>query len=226
MQPQELQGTYQYADGTATGSVECRGNPSIRYLKITNKREPVMKTTWKNQVLLLGCAVALTACGGGSSGSSGATAASPPQQQTPAERIALLEKSGAIPTLDRTNSIAGPDANTNGVRDDVEAYINAQYPAAAQKAAALQVGRTIQNELLVDKTNQSALKALAIAEDRAVNCVYSKFDGTGSSKKPSVVVGEIESVTTNTKERLLAYLAFSKALNGTTGTIPAGDTCE
>lgn len=127
--------------------------------------------------------------------------------------------------LDRTNGIAGVDADKNGVRDDVDAYISTRYSAAPQKAAALQVARTIQKELLVSKTDKPAIKLLTLAEDRAVNCVYSKFD-RNSSIKPGAVVQDIESVTTNTEERLLAYLAFSKAADGTTGTIPEGDTCE
>lgn len=169
------------------------------------------------QSILMGCVTALTACGGGS------TSSTPPQ--TPAQRITALETAGIIPKLDRTNVIAGTDANNNGVRDDVETYVNAKYPAAAQKAAALQVARTIQSQLLVDKADKTAMAALAIAEERAVNCVYSKFDGSGTSK-PGVVIDELEAVTANTKERLVAYLAFSKAMDGSTGTIPEGDTCE
>ena len=37
---------------------------------------------------------------------------------------------------------------------------------------------------------------------------------------------ELEGVTTNTKARLLAYLAYNKALDGTSSSLPVGDTCE
>ena len=178
---------------------------------------------WKSGLICLGCILVLTACGGGDS--SGSPAASSPAASSPAQRIAALEVSGSIPRLDRTNSIAGPDADNNGVRDDVDAYISTRYLAAPQKAAALQVARTIQKELLVSKTDKPAIKLLTLAEDRAVNCVYSNFDRNGPIK-PAAVVQDIESVTTNTQERLLAYLAFSKAADGTTGTIPEGETCE
>ena len=50
--------------------------------------------------------------------------AEPPLALSLKEQIAKLEKSGQVPTLDRTSSLLGIDANNNGVRDDIEAYIN------------------------------------------------------------------------------------------------------
>ena len=124
-----------------------------------------------------------------------------------------------------SSDIAGPDANNNGVRDDVEAYINTRYLVAPQKAAVLQLARSFQKQLLVNKTDKPAVKLSLLAGAYAVHCVYSKFDGN-SPFQPSAVVEEIESVTTNTKARLLAYRAFSKAADGTTLTIPERDSCE
>ena len=40
------------------------------------------------------------------------------------------------------------------------------------------------------------------------------------------LLDEIISITTNTKPRLLAYLALSKALDGTVSVGLTGDTCE
>ena len=166
---------------------------------------------WKSQLTWLVCAFVLTACGGSNSSSD--------------QRIAALEASGSITKLDRTNSIAGIDADNNGVRDDIDAYINTQYLVASQKNAALQMARVIQKELLVSKTDEAAIKLVLLAQSRAVRCVYLKFDRKGPLK-PAAVVGTIESVTANTKARLSAYLAFSKAADGTTSSIPDGDTCD
>jgi hypothetical protein len=141
-------------------------------------------------------------------------------------KLQELEDSGAIPKLDRSDSIAGIDANSDGIRDDVEAYIASNYAGDAQRAAARQFAKVMQDAMLVDKTNLSAVKAIAVRSSRAVNCIYAHFDGTAGSKQPSQVVGEIRAVSTNTKPRLLAYLAYSKALDGTAGALPEGDTCE
>ena len=169
---------------------------------------------WKNQLIFLGCVLVVTGCG--KDNNSSIEASSSP-------RISALEVSK--PKFDRTNSIAGIDADNNGVRDDIDAYINTQYQVASQKNAALQMARVIQKELLVSKTDESAIKLVLLAEDRAVNCIYLKFDRNGPLK-PAAVVGNIEYLTSNTKERKLAYLAFSKAADGTTSSIPDGDTCD
>lgn len=150
----------------------------------------------------------------------------PASDATPKEKLEALENSGAIPKLERTNSIAGIDANANGIRDDVEAYIAANYSNPAQRAAVIQFAGVIQDAMLVDKANVAAAKAISVRVDRAINCLYSKFDVSSGEKHPAAIGQEIESISANTKKRLLAYLAFSKALDGTVGTSPEGDTCE
>ena len=174
-------------------------------------------------LLILLAFLTLTACGEGSSGA--ASAALP---LSDVQKIAALEASGDIPKLDRSASIGGPDVNGNGVRDDVEAYITQKYPQADQRAAATQYAAAMQASLLVDKANNVAVKAVSLKSSRAINCVFQKFNPTNdpNSALPAVVVRELVSVTTNTKTRLAAYLAYSKALSGSVLSQPQGDTCE
>ena len=162
---------------------------------------------WKNQLVFLGCVLIVTGCGKGNNSSIDAS----------------LEAS--TPKIGSMDSIAGIDTNNNGVRDDVDAFINTEYLVASQKAAALQLARVIQRELMVSKTDEAAIKLVSLAQSRAVKCIYLKFD-SNSPIKPAAVVGNIEYLTANTKERKSAYLSFSKAVDGTTSTIPDGDTCD
>jgi len=39
-------------------------------------------------------------------------------------KVKHLEQSGLIPVLDRSADLAGPDLDNNGIRDDIDAYIN------------------------------------------------------------------------------------------------------
>lgn len=66
--------------------------------------------------------LALTACGGGKSPESPTT---PLAERGMKEQLAESEKAGGLPALDRSSSIAGPDADRNGIRDDIDAYIAA-----------------------------------------------------------------------------------------------------
>jgi hypothetical protein len=145
---------------------------------------------------------------------------------TPQEKIQSLEDQGAIPKLDRTSDIQGPDVNANSIRDDVDTYIADHYPLLPQRAAAEQFARVMQAAILVDKNDATAVKAAALESAKAVHCIYTQFDGNAGTKQAAAVIEEIESISTSTKARLLAYLAFAKALDGTSGSVPEGDTCE
>lgn len=147
---------------------------------------------------------------------------------TPSSRIAALERTGAIPVLERTQTLAGVDANGNQVRDDVEAYVTTKYAGATaeQRAAVLQAARAMQAALLIDPSDNAAAKAANRKIVYAVHCIYARFDGTGGSTPAARVAQEIESLVTNTKPRLMAYLALNKALDGTSWAMPEGDSCE
>lgn len=145
---------------------------------------------------------------------------------SPQAQLAALEASGAIPKLERGNTLQGIDVNANGIRDDVDAFINAQYPVPSQRAAALQTAQALQAALLVNQQDIGAAKEASRRVSNGVNCVFSQFSGGLNSKEPARVVKELEGVTANTKPRLLAYLAYNKTLNGTSSALPEGDTCE
>ncbi len=167
----------------------------------------------------LALALALTGCGGG--GSTGSAPALTPQEQ-----VAQLEASGVLPTLERTDSIAGIDANANGVRDDIDQHIEKKYTVPADRAAAMQMARAYQQMLLVDKRDTVALDAVSEIGSRAIVCGSLVFAGPAGSVEFSQMVTLLESMTTNTKVRLLAYVAYNGARSGSVSTMPQGDTCD
>jgi hypothetical protein len=139
------------------------------------------------------------------------------------EQISALERSGAYPALDRSNSIAGPDANRNGVRDDVEAWVNAQPLVDVQRKALLQKARALQQTLLVDLKDKAALQRVGEGLVASSNCggdVFSPYIGF------SQLAGKIEAMTANTKERAVRYMQYNAARSGSSTTLPNGNTCE
>jgi hypothetical protein len=185
-------------------------------------------------------AAALTACGGGGDGGSfGATGNNagnnagnntgnntPEAAATLAAKITELEDSGVLPKLERGNTLAGIDENSDGVRDDVAAYIDSHYTLSAQRDAAMQTARALQQTLSVDTADAQAVKNANLVLSRAVRCIYLSSTGAAGEIHPGRIVKEMEGVATNTKPRLMAYLQFTQALNGTTSTLPKGNTCE
>jgi hypothetical protein len=121
-----------------------------------------------------------------------------------------LQATGVLPTLDTSSSVAGTDANQNGIRDDIDALIAGLPDTPAQQAALSQEARNLQTTLTVDTTNASDLNTLGTAIDRGVACVYLQY--------PSATAGDrlkwLQMMTANTPARIQAYLAFNQAMNG------------
>jgi hypothetical protein len=132
-----------------------------------------------------------------------------------------------LPILDRSDNLTGVDDNQNGIRDDIEKYINKNYSDEGQRKALFQDAKVMQESLLIDITDMIAVKKIGIQQSRSIHCIFSKFKSTDvSDQNPSIISKKIESMTANTKERLKAYLRYNKALDGTAWTLPRGDTCE
>lgn len=148
------------------------------------------------------------------------------QPQTPEQKIAALEATGAIPTLERNDTLEGVDSNNNGVRDDVEAYIHNNYPSENQRSAAMQLARGLQESLLVDVEDINMVRQVSRKVNYAISCVYTQFDTDKGAVAPAKVAYDLEAITTNTKERLKAYLAYNRSLDGTASAQPKGDSCE
>ena len=170
-------------------------------------------------------ALVLAACGSSSSSDGDQT---PIEEQTPAQKVQTLEKTGKLPKLDRTPTLAGPDANGNGIRDDIDEYIKTTFSNPKQVAAANQLAKAFQNAILVDVTNKDAVRKVRTALTNASNCVHSTFpfDGSASTLNASTVNQRFEAITPNTQTRMKAYLAYNKALDGSAIRLPSEDTCE
>ena len=173
-------------------------------------------------ITLIFCAA--TACGGKpDSGNPNPDSGVPVM---PAAALVKLENSGEIPRLDRSDTLAGPDTNHNGVRDDIEAYINATFKDPGQHAAVMQEARTVQSAILVDVTDPDATRAVSRSIMRSTHCMSSRFAHDQGALAPMVIGNQIEAMTANTKKRMKAYLAFNKSQDGTVASMPEGDTCE
>ena len=180
-----------------------------------------MNSPQKTLTLWLAVA-ALTACGG----SERSTPASPSNDTstTLGAQIQALEASEQLPKLDRSTDIKGPDTNNNGIRDDIDAWIAALPITEEQKKAAQQAARVRQAELLVNLTDKAELYRLGDLSMRSVSCLADSF---GSEYQKGFDLGsQIEAMTANTKERAKQYIAYNRAVSGSTGRLPKGNTCE
>ena len=105
------------------------------------------------------------------------------------------------------DTLLGPDANKNLVRDDVEAYIDARVTDSARHRQALkQFAVAIQRGLLAT-TKEESMEA-ATAETRSIECLsYLGFRTQDRWK-------EVLALTLNTDARLLANEAHQDRITG------------
>lgn len=149
------------------------------------------------------------------------------------EQLEALEKAGELPALDRSTNIAGPDADRNGIRDDIDAYIAALPVSDAIKKAARQRARVQQKALLIDLKDRASLLTLSDASMASTACM-SQMAEAGLPleqhykvrRNGHVITLKIEAITANTPERADRYMAYMSALHGTTTTYPTGKVCD
>ena len=131
----------------------------------------------------------------------------------------------AVDNPDKSNTVLGKDSNQNGIRDDVEGYINKTYTNVGQNNAAKQLARSFQAFLTVDTNNKGAVKATSENSSRAISCVFDYFK-MGNTARNTSLVGDISVLTINTYQRHYVYDLYNHALDGTVSSLPKKDYCD
>ena len=144
--------------------------------------------------------------------------------QSLAEQIKTLEDTGAYPKLDRSTDLKGPDQNLNGVRDDVEAWINAQPITDVQKKAAIQNAEAFQKTLFVDLADKAALQVVGDGLMASTFCLADVYEP--KMEEGFKLASKIEALTFNTKQRAMRYIQYNKARSGSVTSAPTGNTCK
>lgn len=148
----------------------------------------------------------------------------PNQRKAPttiAEALKRGEESGVLPKLDRSASIAGPDADGNGVRDDLDAYIDSLPDTSEQKKALRQGAKAMAAAMTANISDADSVREAARKISDSVGCFYLKYETVTARNRSR----EIEKYSVNTKERLIAYSKFNSALNGASTSLNTGDVC-
>ncbi|MFQ2235009.1 hypothetical protein ACK32R_04760 [Aeromonas dhakensis] len=128
------------------------------------------------------------------------------------------------PTLDRSQDIAGPDANGNGVRDDMDDYINGLPDTEPQKQALRQNYSTLRSLLLLDTTDTTAVVEGMRRSSASVACMYANYSEDEAARLHQRLQ-EAESYSVNTRERFMAYARFNSAASGHSIVLPKNG-CE
>jgi hypothetical protein len=140
------------------------------------------------------------------------------------EQIKALEASGALPKLDRSTSIKGPDRDLNGVRDDIDTWIAALPISDSQKKAAIQKAIGLQNTLLLDIKDKVAMDASGDELSAGVQCLGNVF--MPIYQEGYTLGAKLEALTANTRERAHQYIKYNRAASGSSTASAKGNPCK
>ena len=158
--------------------------------------------------MAVGLTICLTACGGGKNPDKPSSGAEP------------STKEGRI-TLDEGAERHGTDANSNGIRDDIDSLIDKSGETPARQAALRQLAVALHQAVTIDVSQAVALRLTAGQVNFATACVWDRFD---ASQAPTQVT-RMEAITANTEERFRAYEAYNRAVSGMSFSLPKGNGC-
>jgi len=129
------------------------------------------------------------------------------------------------PNMGLYSELIGLDSDNDGIRDDVDQFIQSSYSRTAEVAAARQFAKAVQAAVNAGAQQPQKSRLISLQISRAVNCVYVSFGSNGVNTPPGKVIEQVRSLTTNTKERLDSYLAFARTQGDTAHDLPRGATC-
>ena len=112
-----------------------------------------------------------------------------------------------------TVPVAGTDADGDGVRDDVQAWLQATYSDTAVRAAARKLAVSLQ-AMLVNTGGEAGALAAAAGMNAAIDCLY--------ALDPAALGGRVDAVegaVVNTGNRARAYARAGAHLSGDVFTV-------
>lgn len=125
-------------------------------------------------------------------------------------------------------TVAGVDANANGIRDDVELAIFKEYPDSAKtRAVLLQYALALQMEVTQPALNAEIVEAIEEQKSRGHLCigkVVSRDDMTKFIATTDHLRTFVESRELNTESRVAAQEKFYNKLKS--GEIPSFNLCD
>lgn len=139
-----------------------------------------------------------------------------------AEALRVLDAAATNPVLDRTASLSGTDANSNGVRDDIDRYIDLRSDTAPQKQSLRMVSKAMTAAMASAPTDAIALRSAADALNMGVACLWKNYPPDVANK----MTLEMRKVTINTKNRYDAYMRYNGLRAGSVIKLPKEVVCE
>lgn len=140
-----------------------------------------------------------------------------------ASKIEAVDTKPASSVVDNTAVLIGDDFNGNGIRDYIETAIDALAITDNQKDAVKFSAKALQNTILIDISDDAALKASSEQLMASIGCMSLRFADYEDNES---LFFSLEDETFDTEARKEAYNRYNIAQSGATATLPTGNPCD
>lgn len=127
------------------------------------------------------------------------------------------------PETSLLDDIAGPDTDSNGVRDDVDGYIRSLPVTPSQVARLQELAKYLQLAITVEPSTRQDSNEFAQKKALAQFCATTSFTDRKLARQ---YLQKIQAYTANTHERALRYNGYNHYRNGSVLTLPSPSDCD
>lgn len=131
--------------------------------------------------------------------------------------LRLVRLAQPVPNLEL---LQGPDANDNGVRDDLEPVIASRYASVVERNAASQVLKNMRSILAEESTEPVLIAARSL--HRSFDCLYETF---GTDKAEEEVLF-LRNLMIDNPDRISAWTGITEKMAGQSVPVGSADPCD
>ncbi|WP_180190222.1 hypothetical protein [Acinetobacter sp. YH01009] len=137
-----------------------------------------------------------------------------------------VRESNFLKNEDKTKTIGGIDANSNGVRDDIEGYIKLKYVNNPEFVSVyMQYAKELRIKMTLASDDREVYRRASHKVSMQMVCA-SKIDYEVEPDKMYRDTMKIYALTVNTKQRKAESNRISSLVNGMAFTLPNEEHCE
>ncbi len=137
-----------------------------------------------------------------------------------------MRASNFLKNEDKTKTIGGIDANSNGVRDDIERYINLKYGNNPEFVSVyMQYAQELRRKLTLASDDREVYRRASHKVSRQMVCT-SKIDYEVEPEKMYQDTMIIYASSVNTKQRMAESNRISSLVSGMAFTLPTEEHCK
>ena len=137
-----------------------------------------------------------------------------------------VRESNFLKNEDKTKTIGGMDANSNGVRDDIEGYIKLKYVNKPEFVSVyMQYAKELRIKMTLASDDREVYRRASHKVSMQMVCA-SKIDYEVEPEKMYRDTMKIYALTVNTKQRKAESNRISSLVSGMAFTLPNEEHCE